>query len=54
MTNLAQNLTDTSRRYGDRTAINLDATDIAYPKLDDAPSGYKAHAKAPGSYVLAH
>lgn len=38
MTNLAQNLTDTSRRYGDRTAINLDATEIPYRRLDDAAS----------------
>ncbi len=38
MTSLAQNLTDTLRRYGDRTAINLDATEIPYRRLDDAAS----------------
>ena len=38
MTNLAQNLTDTSKRHGDRTAIKLDATEISYRTLDDAAS----------------
>jgi long-chain acyl-CoA synthetase len=38
VTNLAQNLTDASTRYGDRTAIKLDATEIRYRTLDDAAS----------------
>ena len=38
MTNLAQNLTDASRHYGDRMAIKLDATEISYRTLDGAAS----------------
>jgi long-chain acyl-CoA synthetase len=38
VTNLAQNLADASRRYGDRTAIKLDATEIRYRALDAAAS----------------
>lgn len=38
MTNVAQNLTTTARRYGTRTAIKLDATEISYRTLDDAAS----------------
>src|ERR1700751_2932277 len=31
-------LTDASRRYGDRTAIMLDATEVSYRTLDDSTS----------------
>jgi long-chain acyl-CoA synthetase len=38
LTNLAQNLADASKRYGDRLAIKLGATEIRYRTLDSAAS----------------